>query len=169
MPYLIDGHNLIGQLPDLSLDDPHDEAKLVERLRSFMAHRRKRCTVVFDGGLPGGPSRDLSTGSVRVVFAHGGTTADRIILERLRTTRDAHAWIVVTADREIIAVARRCHARVLSPAEFARQMQSAHQEHVPAALKDNPNPRVTPEDVQEWLRLFGAQDQDKGSNKRSAP
>lgn len=166
MPYLIDGHNLIGQLPDLSLDDPHDEAKLVERLRSFMAHRRKRCTVVFDGGLPGGPSRDLSTGSVRVVFAHGGTTADRIILERLRNTRDAQRWIVVTADHEIVAFARRCHARVLSPADFAREMQAAH---TITPSEDDPNPRITPQDVQEWLRLFGAQDDDTPQDHRPAP
>ena len=155
MPYLIDGHNLIGQLPDLNLDDPHDEAKLVERLKSFMARRRKRCTVVFDGGLPGGPSRDLSTGSVRVVFAHSHTTADRIIMERLRNTRDARAWVVVTADREIIAVAERCHARVQSPADFARDMQSAHTVPLP---KDDPDPHLSPQDVEEWLRLFGAPD-----------
>ena len=157
MPYLIDGHNLIGQLPDLSLDDPHDEAKLVERLKSFMAHRRKRCTVVFDGGLPGGPSRNLSTGSVRVIFAHSNTTADRIIMERLRNTRDARAWTVVTADREIIAVAERCHARIQSPADFAREMQAAHTAPVP---KDDPDPHLSPQDVQEWLRLFGAQGED---------
>jgi hypothetical protein len=33
MPFLIDGHNLIGALPDLDLDDPDDEARLVERLQ----------------------------------------------------------------------------------------------------------------------------------------
>ncbi len=157
MPYLIDGHNLIGQLPDLSLDDPHDEAKLIERLKGFMAHRRKQCTVVFDGGLPGGASRALSSGSVHVVFAHSGTTADRIILERLRNARDAQRWIVVSADHEIVAFARRCRARVLSPADFARQMQAAHA--APPA-EDDPTPHLSPEDVQEWLRLFGAQDED---------
>ena len=56
MPLLIDGHNLIGrgQLPGLRLDDPDDEAKLVTRLRAYCARARKRATVVFDRGLPGG-------------------------------------------------------------------------------------------------------------------
>ena len=54
MPILIDGHNLIGRLPDLRLDDPDDEAKLVLRLRAYAARTRKRITVVFDQGLPGG-------------------------------------------------------------------------------------------------------------------
>jgi len=33
MPYLIDGHNLIAQMPGFSLSDPDDEARLVLRLR----------------------------------------------------------------------------------------------------------------------------------------
>ena len=37
MPILIDGHNLIAKLPDLRLDDPDDEAKLVARLRAYYA------------------------------------------------------------------------------------------------------------------------------------
>ena len=35
MPYLIDGHNLIACLPDISLDDPNDEAQLVNKLKGF--------------------------------------------------------------------------------------------------------------------------------------
>jgi hypothetical protein len=33
--FLIDGHNLIGQLQDLSLDDPYDEAKLTVAIRRY--------------------------------------------------------------------------------------------------------------------------------------
>ena len=89
MPFLIDGHNLIGRLPDLHLDDPDDEAKLVARLRTFCARTGKRVTVVFDYGLPGGYSRELSGGGVEVVFAPAGRTADGILGERVRLARDA--------------------------------------------------------------------------------
>ena len=41
MNYLIDGHNLIGQLPDISLDDPNDEALLVQKLSGFCAANTK--------------------------------------------------------------------------------------------------------------------------------
>jgi hypothetical protein len=151
VPYLIDGHNLIGQIADLRLDDPHDEAKLVERLKSFMARKRKRCVVVFDGGLPGGLSRDLSTASVQAVFAHGGTTADAIIMERLRRLPDPGNWIVVSADREITDAAARRRVRILSPADFAAGMSS------PALPDDgeDPDPHLSPDEVDDWLRLFG--------------
>lgn len=153
MPFLIDGHNLIGQIPSLSLTDPHDEAKLVERLKKYMARHGKRCTVVFDAGLPGGPSRDLSTASVRVIFAHGGTSADAIIHERIREIKDPGGWTIISADREIVNAARRYRIRVVSPAEFARSLDGPA---MPQA-DDDPNPRLTAAEVDEWLRMFGGE------------
>ncbi len=156
MPYLIDGHNLIGQLPGITLQDPDDELRLVERLRGVMGRKRARCTVVFDAGLPGGPSRELSTPSVQVVFAHSGTTADRIILERIRNARDATRWIVVTNDQAIASQARRRGMRVMWSGVFAREMSA------PAPIPDdeNPNPHVTPDELDEWLALFGGEPDD---------
>lgn len=155
MIYLIDGHNLIGQMPDMSLDDPHDEAKLVERLKQFAARTGKRCTVVFDGGLPGGWSRDLSTYSVRAVFAHSGTSADAILLERIRTARDPGSLVVVSADHQIVEAALRRRISVISPAVFARQMNA------PAVLdKRDSDPHLTPSEIQEWLDLFGGEPDD---------
>ena len=37
MPHLIDGHNLIASLPDIGMDDPNKEAKLVNKLKSWAA------------------------------------------------------------------------------------------------------------------------------------
>lgn len=148
--YLIDGHNLIGQLPTLSLDDPHDEAKLVERLKGYAARTGQRCVVVFDGGLPGGLSRDLSTHSVRVVFAHSGTTADAIILERIREARETGGLIVVSADRQIVEAARHRRIRIMSPAAFAAVLDA------PPTAEDGsaPDPHLTSAEIDAWLRLF---------------
>jgi hypothetical protein len=155
LPYLIDGHNLIGQLRDLSLDDPHDEARLVERLKSFTARKGARCVVVFDGGLPGGPSRDLSTPSVQVVFAHSGTSADAIILARIGRLRDPDNWTVVSADRTIVEAAERRRMRVLLPAGFIQTLAA------PAAPNDrNSDPHLTPGEIDEWLALFGGEPED---------
>jgi hypothetical protein len=155
LPYLIDGHNVIGQLKDLSLDDPHDEALLVERLKSFAARRRVRLVVVFDGGLPGGLSRDLSTPSVQAVFAHSGSSADAIILERLGSLRDPGNWTVVSADQVIIQAAARRRVRVLSPDGFAQALAP------PATPNDEPrDPHLTPREIDEWLDLFGGEPQD---------
>lgn len=150
MPFLIDGHNLIAALPDIELDDPDDEAKLVLKLRAWAGHERRKATIVFDGGVTGGLSRTLSGGGLEVVFAaREHTIADRIIMERLRRLRDAPNWTVVSSDHEVLDAARRAGARVLTSQEFAARLAPA-----PPAPHEKPE-RVAPAEVTEWLKVFG--------------
>jgi len=155
MPLLIDGHNLIGRLPDLRLDDPDDEAKLVARLRTYAARTRKRVTVVFDRGLPGGHSRELSGGGVNVVFAAGGRTADGILGERIRRARDPRGLTVVTSDHEVIAAAQARGAQVVRSEEFVARLSTPR----PAVVERDAV--LSPQEVDEWLKLFGGEDQGK--------
>ena len=53
MPYIIDGHNLIPRIPDLSLQDIDDEMQLVEMLQDFCRISRKKVEVYFDNAPPG--------------------------------------------------------------------------------------------------------------------
>ena len=67
----------------------------MSRLRLLAARKGYQITVIFDGGLPGGPSRELSGGGVRVIFAPAGQPADPLIIKRIRQMRDRTAWLVV--------------------------------------------------------------------------
>jgi len=147
MPLLIDGHNLIGKLDDLHLDDPDDEAKLVSRLRTYCVRKRKRATVVFDHGMPGGRS-PLSGGGVEVVFASSGHTADGILRERVRHARDPRGLTVVTSDHEVAAAVQAKGARVMRAEEFAARLSAPQ-----AATADDVH--LSEEEVQEWLKAFG--------------
>ena len=149
MPLLIDGHNLIGRTPGLSLADPDDEVELVRRLQRYCRHHRRRAVVVFDGGVLGGRSGALSTPEVEVVFAPAGRRADDVIRERLRKLRDPAGWLVVSSDREIQRVARQAGARVVSAEEFVAEMQAP-----PSAPHEKQAPRMSEDEIQEWLDLF---------------
>ncbi len=149
MPFLIDGHNVIAALPDVDLADPDDEAKLVVKLRAWSGRERRKAIVIFDGGIPGGPSRVLSSPEVRVVFAaRHHSTADRIIKERLSSLPDAPNWTVVSSDREVLDNARVTGAKTLSAQEFAERLsqtlkvEQEKPEGVPAA------------EVEAWLEVF---------------
>ncbi len=112
MPFLIDGHNVIAAPGDIDLDDPDDEAKLVMKLRAWSSRVQRKAIVIFDGGLPGGFSRTMSTVDIGVVFAaRYHTNADRIIDERLRSSPDAPNWTVVSSDHEVLDRARAKGAR----------------------------------------------------------
>lgn len=149
MPFLIDGHNVIAALPDIDLADPDDEARLVVKLRAWSGRERRKAIVIFDGGIPGGPSRVLSSPEVRVIFAaRHHSTADRIIKERLGALPDAPNWTVVSSDREVLDNARMTGAKTLSAQEFAERLNQTLQvepvkpEGVPAA------------EVAAWLEVF---------------
>ena len=149
MPLLIDGHNLIGRLPDIRLDDPDDEAKLVARLRTYSARTGKRMTVVFDHGLPGGHSRGLSGGGVKVVFAAASRSADGILRERIRRARDPRGLTVVTSDREVQVAAEARGVRVVRSDEFAAQLSA------PPIAPEEKDVQLSAEEVEEWLKVFG--------------
>lgn len=149
MPLLIDGHNLIGRMPDLRLEDPEDEAELVRRVRRYCWRHRHQATVVFDGGLCGGLAPGLSGGPVEVIFAHPGSSADRVILQHIARSRDPQGLLVISSDRAVQKAARQRGARVMSSEDFAVGLTVAQ-----------PTEQAPPEkpervgDVEEWLRLF---------------
>lgn len=155
MAYLIDGHNLIACLPDISLDDPNDEAQLVNRLKGFAAKAGKKFVVVFDHGLPGGQS-SLSTRSVQVVFAAAHhRTADDLIKSRISRTKDAPNWTLVSADRELANCAHRQRMKHMSSARFAQLLvgTGAAEE----TRGEEIHPTISSDDVDELYQAFGGE------------
>lgn len=152
MSYLIDGHNLIGQLPDLALDDPDDEAKLVQRLIGWSARTRRQCVVVFDAGLPGGTSR-MSTKTVRVVFASHTSSADKVIIDRIYKEKNPKNWTVVSSDNGVLDIAKRQGMQITKSSEFARLLERPVpvRPDVGEAIHVN----LSDAEVEEWLKLFG--------------
>ncbi len=153
MPILIDGHNLIGQLPTLSLRDPEDEGKLVRLLKSYQARTGRAVTVVFDPGEAFALPQSHRDGGIEVVFAPHGSDADEVIARRVRRSRDPHGWLVVTSDRALAEMVAKQGARVRSAEAFATELFLSGD--VPADWKDTP---PSPQDVESWLALFEDQD-----------
>ncbi|MEK6221227.1 MAG: NYN domain-containing protein, partial [Chloroflexota bacterium] len=119
MPYLIDGHNLIGKLPNLALDDFEDERALIELLQIFCRGKQKKAEVYFDKASPGN-ARAKVHGRVTARYIREGDTADNGIKRHLgRLGTEASNWVVVSSDREVQSSARRAKARVISAEEFS--------------------------------------------------
>jgi predicted RNA-binding protein with PIN domain len=158
MPLLIDGHNLIGKLPDIHLDDPKDEDKLIARLKAYVARTGKRVTVVFD---PPKQSEWFAWSDDRfeqrnltIIFATMGRKADDVIRERIAAERDKAGLIVVTSDAAVANFARQCGVpapNVRKSEEFAREMQEAANASAP---KPAEKPVISQAEVNEWLKVF---------------
>lgn len=165
MHYIIDGHNLIGKMPDISLKDPNDEVRLVLRLKSWVAESKQRqVTLYFDGGVPGGHVNRLSSRNLKVIFAPAGQTADSLIIRLLKKLKNPGGYTLVTSDREIIRAAQALRIRCLQSEEFIERMGfvfgAAKKEKEPerdtAVPPEKPtDPKINEAEVQEWLDLFG--------------
>lgn len=164
MIYLIDGHNLIGKMPDIHLSDPDDEEKLVHRLQSWVAgDPKRRIHIIFDNGEFGGISPQLSGLRVRVEYARLGRTADDELIRALKHLNNPQEYTLITSDREILAVARKRRVGYILSEEFVALMAADATERL--ALQDVPpeaehDPGTRPEvdvstaEVEEWLQVF---------------
>lgn len=151
MPLLIDGHNLIGQIPSLSLVDPDDEAKLLQLLARYHWRKKQPITVVFDPGLlPAHVSRSRPPAGITVVYAPAGSDADKVLLDRIAHHAKPKTLTVISSDRSIAAAAKAAGATVIRAQDFARELIRPP-EKVETEPEDRPLSR---EEVQEWLDLF---------------
>ena len=151
---LIDGHNLIGQTPGLSLADPHDEQKLIVMLRQYAARKNARIVVVFDSGNPGVHSKELSGGNVTAIFAGSHTIADRILMERIRELKQPGDWVVISSDREVQQAAQQRKMNVWSSVDFAKKMGTAPRRDAAAEPPTAKDSGLTKSEVDEWLQIF---------------
>lgn len=151
MPYLIDGHNLIGQTPGISLADIDDERQLVSLLQAFSTRSGKVIWVYFDRGAPGQePPRPQ--GNVHISFVSPPRTADQAILAHLRRLgAEAPNWTVVSSDREVLSAAKHAGARSMRSQHFAHELKASAPE---GAAPEKPDTELSPDEIAAWQQLF---------------
>lgn len=163
MPILIDGHNLIGHLPTISLADEDDEAQLVLLLRKYAAQKRgRRVVVIFDRGNYGHPLQ-LNGYGVECHFTYSPQDADRELIRRIRAIKRAGSWQVVTSDRAVAGEARANNIVVIPSHQFADRLlarpQSQSYGNSSEPIESHKEHILTPQEIEEWLRIFGATDE----------
>ena len=156
MQYLIDGHNLIGKMTDIDLDDPDDEVKLILHLRSWSARNRKRkVTVIFDRGLPGGEEKGLSSGQVKVIFAPAGRSADSLLISRIHNVKNPTEYTLVSSDQRIIRLAESRRMLVWRSETFALRMNQERELSMgSSATEAVDDPHLSVDEVEMWLEMF---------------
>lgn len=162
MPYIIDGHNLIPKIPQISLRDLDDEDQLVSLLQEFCRIRRKHAEVFFDNAPPG-TAGVRNFGMVIARYIRQGDTADMAIRRKLkRLAGEARNWTVVSSDHDVQRSARSVRAKILSAETFAEQVLAAL-EGIPAMDQDIGD-GIGPQDVETWMQLFGIDEDEDGES-----
>ena len=153
MQWLIDGHNLIGQIPTLQLDDPHDEEKLLEYLRRYRARTGHTITVVFDPGYTYRPAKIKKRGGITVQFAPHGKTADQIIIRRLKRIKNPRGVRVVSSDQAVQRAARFAGVQIIPSQRFAQELLSLAP---PSDTEQDSRAdlKLSADEVEAWLEIF---------------
>ncbi|MCA9400774.1 MAG: NYN domain-containing protein [Candidatus Omnitrophica bacterium] len=121
LQYLLDGYNIIHQIPQLSKGDLDQQRLALIRyleVRRPQGGIRNQVTIVFDGkpGMHGCPS----SSAVQCVFSQSESADDRIkkMVERAGNPKQ---YVIVTNDREIQYAVKANGAKVLSVQEFFKR------------------------------------------------
>ncbi len=160
MPYLIDGSNLIGHIPYLTLDDPRSKYRLVAQLLAFQRIKKIKIILVFDGP----PDLHLIGKEFRrkkfaIIYPSHDENADSIIKTWIEKQTDLRRFYVISSDREIKLFARMNGAKVKGCDEFHKELKAFLKGYQDAkAMKKSDKP-LSPLEVNHWLEVFESKDE----------
>lgn len=158
MPYIIDGHNLIGKLASIDLADPDDEEALMRLLAQYFSKQRKRGVVFFDRGLIG-TEKEFNLGRLSVRFSTPPQTADDAIRKYLISIApEATNYTVVSSDTEVQNAAKRIGAQCQSSETFANLISSFD---ITEPLSEKPDQPLSQEDKDDLEKMFNLGNSDE--------
>jgi hypothetical protein len=150
MPFIIDGHNLIGKIPHISLSDINDEILLINILDPHFKRLRKKAFVYFDHANLSAEGQIVNNTFLQVIFVRQPKTADQAIIEKLKSVRgNAPNYTVVSSDNWIINNARKAGARVITSEAFFKKISLPHH-------KENKSSDQSENNIDYWLKVFGS-------------
>lgn len=153
--YLIDGNNVIGQRVGWHRDKEGSRRQLMEDLARLARVKKTRLAVVFDGA----PDQQFPDGSsyrgVGIFYSRKGSDADTRIIEMVEAERNRKNLVVVTSDGKLASRVRVCGVRVMRSGEFRRMLDEAVD-----ALSKEEKPDVKEDEMGEWMRYFGVEEDD---------
>jgi predicted RNA-binding protein with PIN domain len=158
--YLIDGNNVIGQrgrgYESWWEDRVAARRQLLQDLSVLARVKKLKLTVIFDGSPDERFPDDARYRGIRILYAAPGSDADQRIVDYAENEKQKRALTVVTSDNQLAARVRVCGVQVIRAGAFRRLMEEAVEEDQATTSE----PRVAPDKLNEWMRYFGASEDD---------
>ncbi len=152
---IIDGWNLIWQIPEISKYIPDNLAQarttLNQRIKSYYQQKKVFLKIIYDGksGIIGDTK---GTSRIDIRFSKDPEKADHLIINFLRREKRAADWTAVTSDRELSMRIRNTGAKVISSEAFLSRIKVSPNINDENPKKNNPN--MSKEDMNYWLNIF---------------
>ena len=155
MPLIIDGNNLIGSSPDISLSDPEARKKLVYLLKKYQETRNNNIIIVFDGQPSEGAFIPKGSNKFSVKFPKYGQTADDEIRRIVSKYNDYKEVVLITSDRELKSFAKTKGAKTVNSIEFYFELKRTYRLNGrKEELQKRIHTSVSESEVDHWLKVF---------------
>ncbi len=153
MKWIIDGYNLIGATPSLSLRDPDKEHQLCCLLEQVMGTAVRQVVLVFDSQQDHWAETHVSrVKSIHVIYTSPGHSADDEIIKRLNRSRSMSRTVVVTSDQHILSHAKRSEITVIKSENFWYDCKRRFHSKQDGSVTP---PKMGEREMEYWLRTFG--------------
>lgn len=155
MPYIIDGNNLIGCSPDISLEESDAREKLLHIVRKYQEKRNNNIILFFDGEPQNGLYREEVNQKFSIRYPRFGGSADEEIKQLLDSYHDYRDVVLVSSDRELKTTAKKKGAKIVNSIEFYYRLKQAYriggrQEE----KKKRINTQLSENEVDHWMKIF---------------
>lgn len=147
---IIDGHNLIGHITDLSFSDPNVKEKLLNLLKKFHILTKKKIILVFDGHDQSYLERYIDE-EIEIFYPEIGKNADYKICNLCYEYKNQRDTIIVTSDHEIQHVAKQYFLQIKTSKEFSQELQNTLKENDSIPITDN---YLSIDETESWLNYF---------------
>jgi predicted RNA-binding protein with PIN domain len=156
MAYIVDGNNVMGQIPGWHRDKSKSRRELLVKLAAFARFEKARVTVVFDGGADDEVPDGSAYHGVKVLYAERGSDADTRIERLVERSTDPRGLTIVTSDRHLAFLVRSNGASVIRSGEFRSRIERRLQ----SSPTSEDGEQFEVGDVNSWLRYFGSSPDD---------
>lgn len=167
MSIIVDGYNYIGRSQELQLNDAGARDKVIYLMGQYCARVKKSLTLIFDGNyFVHLANRKRRYGRVTVIYTSPIYTADDTIKKMVKNqeSRRRKSLLVVSSDQDILQYAQSHGTQVLKSEEFERRI---YQSLAKKKGIDRVNIRISDQEVQEWLEIFGPDPPEEETTKPS--
>ncbi|MCK4836619.1 MAG: NYN domain-containing protein [Candidatus Aminicenantes bacterium] len=155
MPTIIDGNNLIGSSPDISLDDPAAREKMLHMVKTYQESKNGNIIIVFDGKPESIYYNDNSAEKFSVVYPRYGCSADEEIKEILNGYSDFKSVKLVSSDRDLKIFAKSKGAKTINSIEFYFELKRVYRLNGKKEEKlRRIHNKISKQEVDQWLKIF---------------
>lgn len=156
MNYIIDGFNLAFKIGSIATELKNGNIDLAIRkisqfVKSRISGNKNRIILVLDGHDDFRPEKSNQSG-ISIIFSKKPQTADDIIRDFIRTTKNIRQWCVISSDNEILFTAKDHGAQNMKSADFIRLTAKSKQD-LPEAYSKKTDPKNI--DMDYWRSVFG--------------